>query len=153
MRIAKLFILMSLGMVMVACTEIRHEVAESSARNMQFQLHEAGFKILLADNQERQNLLNGLPPETLSRLPLGGIVYYMYPDPVVCSCLYVGREQEFKKLQQLGIDLQRSNQALLIHEMGETEQAGFGPAGPFGNYGLWPLTNPNGMGRPGWDPS
>lgn len=146
-----LFLLISLALG--ACTEIRHEVAESSARNMQFQLHEAGFKILLADNQERQGLLNGLPAETISRLPLGGTVYYMFPDPVVCSCVYVGREQEYRKLLQLGVDLQRSNQALLIHEMGETEQAQWGPSGPYGNYGLWPLTNPNGMGRPGWDPS
>ena len=140
------------SLLLTACSGIKHEIAESSARNMEFQLHEAGFKILLADTQERQNLLTGLPSGKISKLPLGGTVYYMYPDPVVCSCLYVGREQELMKLQKLGIDMQRSNQALLIHEIGENEQAQWGPAGPYGNSGFWPLTNPNSMGRPAYDP-
>ncbi len=140
------------SLLLTGCSTIKHEIGESSARNMEFQLHEAGFKILLADTQERQNLLTGLPAGKVSRLPMGGTVYYMYPDPVVCSCLYVGREQEMMKLQKLGADMQRSNQNLLIHEIGENEQAQWGPSGPYGNAGYWPLTNPNSMGRPGYDP-
>lgn len=136
-----------------ACSSIKHELAESQTRNMEFQLQSAGFKILLADTEEKQNLLNGLPGNTLSRLNMGGTVYYMYPDRVACSCIYVGRQEEANHLQRLGAEMQQENQALLIHEMGENEQAQWGPAGPYGNYGLWPLSNPNGMGRPGWDPS
>lgn len=139
-------------LMLTGCSGVKHEIAESSARNMEFQLHEAGFKILLADTQERQDLLTKLPPGKVSRLPLGGTTYYMYPDPVVCSCLYVGREQEMMKLQKLAVDMQRSNQALLIHEIGENEQAQWGPSGPWGNNGVWPLTNPNSMGRPAYDP-
>jgi hypothetical protein len=140
------------SLLLTGCAGVKHEIAESSARNMEFQLHEAGFKILLADTQERQNLLTRLPSGKISRLPMGGTVYYMYPDPVVCSCLYVGRDQEMMKLQKLAVDMQRSNQALLIHEIGENEQAQWGPSGPWGNNGMWAFTNPNSMGRPAYDP-
>ena len=134
------------------CAGTKHEIAESSARNMEFQLHEAGFKILLADTKERQDLLTKLPPGKIARLPMGGTVYFMYPDPVVCSCLYVGREQEMQKLQKLAVDMQRSNQNTLIHEIGENEQAQWGPSGPWGNSGISAFTNPNSMGRPAYDP-
>lgn len=59
-------------LIFTGCSGVKHEIAESSARNMEFQLHEAGFKILLADTQERQDLLTKLPPGKVSRLPLGG---------------------------------------------------------------------------------
>ncbi len=144
---------LSLPFLLVACSTIQHDFAENNVRNMEYQLQAAGFKILLADTQEKQNLLNGLPAGTLSRLKMGGTVYFMYPDRVACSCIYVGRQEEANHLQRLGAEMQQENQALLIHEMGENEQAQWGPAGPYGNYGLWPLSNPNGMGRPGWDPS
>lgn len=141
-----------LPLSLLACSTVKHEIAESNARDMEYQLHAAGFKVMLADTNEKQNLLKRLPSGTVSRYPAGSTVYYMYPDPVVCSCLYVGRETEFRNLQRLAVDLGRSNQAMISHEIAENEQAQWGPSGPWGNMGYWGITNPNSMGRPAYDP-
>jgi uncharacterized protein YceK len=134
------------------CSTVQHEIKESSTRSMESQLRAAGFKIMMADTAERQRMLNSLPPETVTRIPRPDNVYYIYPDPDVCSCLYVGRESEFEKLQQLSADMATSNQAMITHEIEENQQAGWSPSGPWGNMGYWGLTNPNSMGRPAWDP-
>ena len=139
-------------LLLSACSTVKHEIAESSARDMEYQLHAAGFKVLLADSNEKQALLKNLPEGRLSRYPAGPEVFYMYPDPVVCSCLYVGRETEFRNLQKLAMDLGRSNQALIAHEISESQQAQWAPSGAFGNMGYWGITNPNSMGRPAYDP-
>jgi hypothetical protein len=137
---------------LAACTSIKQDIRESGARSMENQLRAAGFKIMIADTQERQNMLNGLPPERVTRIPRPDNVYYIYPDPDVCHCLYVGRETEFQNLQQLSRDSAQSNQALITHEIQENQQAGWAPSGPWGNWGYWGITNPNSMGRPAWDP-
>ncbi|GAB6048311.1 hypothetical protein JCM19379_21400 [Methyloparacoccus murrellii] len=137
---------------LTACEAVKHDIRESSTRSMEDQLKAAGFKIMLADTQERQKMLNSLPPERVTRIPRPDNVYYIYPDPDVCSCLYVGREVEFEKLQQLGAELAQSNRAMITHEIAENQQAGWAPSGPWGNWGYWGITNPNSMGRPAWDP-
>ena len=140
------------SLTLTACSTISHDIKESSTRSSEDQLRAAGFKIMIADNQERQEMLNGLPPETITRIPRPDNVYYIYPDPDVCMCLYVGREEEFQSLQQLRSSGQQSNQAMIAHQMDENQRAGWSPAGPWGNWGWW-LNNPNSMGRPAWDPS
>jgi hypothetical protein len=135
-----------------ACSSVKHEITNSSTRSMESQLRAAGFKIMMADTKERQEMLTTLPPERVTRIPRPDNVYYIYADPDICSCLYVGRESEFNNLQQLGKDSARSNQATVTHEIQENQQAGWSPSGPWGNWGYWGITNPNSMGRPAWDP-
>ncbi len=140
------------AVLLTACTTLKHEYRESNARSMEEQLRDAGFKVMLADTQERQKMLTTLRPETLTRIPRPDNVYYIYADPDLCSCLYVGRESEYDKLQQLSADMAKSNQAMITHEIAENQQAGWAPSGPWGNWGYWGITNPNSMGRPAWDP-
>jgi hypothetical protein len=147
----RMFALMIL-VAMAGCATVKHEMKESSTRSMENQLKAAGFKIMMADTAERQRMLTGLPPESVTRIPRPDNVYYIYPDPDVCNCLYVGRETEYDKLQQLSQDMASSNQAMITHEIAENQQAGWSPSGPWGNMGYWGLTNPNSMGRPAWDP-
>ena len=97
-------------------------------------------------------MLTSLPPDSMSHFQRPDNTYYVYPDPVVCSCLYVGRQQEFEKLQKLSVDLANSNRAMISHEISENQQAGFAPSGAWGTMGYWGITNPNSMGRPGYDP-
>lgn len=145
-------LLLTLALGFVGCSSVQHEIRESNARSTENQLRAAGFKIMLADTEEKQKMLNGLPRETVTRIPRPENVYYIYPDPDLCSCLYVGREQEYNKLQQLSADMVKSNQATITHEIAENQQAGWGPSGAWGNWGYWGITNPNSMGRPAWDP-
>lgn len=74
------------------CQTVKHEIQESNARTTENQLTAAGFKIMMADTKERQKMLTSLPPDTMSHFQRPDNTYYVYPDPVVCSCLYVGRQ-------------------------------------------------------------
>ena len=144
--------LIATALTLAGCAEVKHDFRESSTRSMENQLKAAGFKIMLADTAERQKMLQSLPPETVTRIPRPDNVYFIYPDPDVCSCLYVGRQPEYERLQQLGAEMAQANRAMITHEIEENQQAGWAPSGPWGNWGYWGITNPNSMGRPAWDP-
>jgi hypothetical protein len=145
-------LLCAAAFLLFGCQTVKHEIQESNARTTENQLTAAGFKIMMADTKERQKMLTSLPADTMSHFQRPDDTYYVYPDPVVCSCLYVGRQQEFEKLQKLSVDLANSNRAMISHEISENQQAGFAPSGAWGNMGYWGITNPNSMGRPGYDP-
>src|SRR3984957_15938485 len=58
-------------------------------------LSAAGFTVRIADTAERQAMLNRLPPNRFVPRGNGNIVHYVYPDPNVCGCLYIGTQQDF----------------------------------------------------------
>ena len=126
---------------LAACAQMK----ESSNRFEEGQLRAAGFKIMLADRADRQQMLSSLPADTITRIQKEGKAYYIYPDPDGCVCLYVGREAEFLKLQQLAVELQQENQQLMLNDMEASSANGWGPMGPWGSWG-------NYTDRPNWDP-
>jgi len=130
-----------LALALAACAQLK----QSGNRFEEGQLREAGFKLMLADRADRQQMLNSLPADTLTRIQREDDAYYIYPDPDGCVCLYVGREAEFRKLQQLAVDLQNSNQQLMYNDMAASSANGWGPLGPWGSWGDY-------TGRPNWDP-
>jgi hypothetical protein len=110
------------------------------------QLRNAGFELQLANTRERQDLLNTLPSDTISRIQIDDTTYYVYPDPDHCVCLYMGRESEFQRWQQLAMDRQASDQQLMINDIKSDYQNGYGP------MSQWNSWNNNNPGRPNWDP-
>lgn len=54
-----------------------------------------------ADTPEREARLTALPPNEFVRGIQGTRVTYTYADPLVCHCLYVGSEQDYKKFRQI----------------------------------------------------
>jgi hypothetical protein len=140
------------ALLLAACSSINSAFRNSETRLTEEHLLSAGFKIMIADTKARQEMLHSLAPETISRIPRPDNVYYIYADPVLCSCLYVGREIEYRKLQQLAADLRISDEQMIANEIREDQQAGWGPTGAWGKWGSWGM-NPNSMGRPAWDPN
>jgi hypothetical protein len=130
-----------LALSLAACAQMK----QSSNRFEEDQLRQAGFKMMQANNADRQQMLSSLPADTVTRIQREDDSYYIYPDPDDCVCLYVGREAEFRKLQQLAVDLQNSNQQLMYNDMAASSANGWGPMGPWGSWG-------NYTGRPNWDP-
>jgi hypothetical protein len=56
----------------------------------------AGFKFVPANTPARQMSFKQLPPHKFAREIKDGRVFYVYPDPTVCVCLYVGDQCLFK---------------------------------------------------------
>ena len=60
----------------------------------------AGFIVRPANTPERQSMLAKLPPNRFVQRVKGGAVHYVYADPLVCGCLYVGSQQAYSQYKQ-----------------------------------------------------
>jgi hypothetical protein len=53
-----------------------------------------------ANTPERIAMLKRLPPHRFIRREHGDVVHYVYADPLVCSCLYVGTQQAYDQYKR-----------------------------------------------------
>jgi hypothetical protein len=65
--------------------------------NREDNLAAAGFILHLADTPEKQAMLKRLPPHRFVQRWKGDVVHYVYADPLVCSCLYVGTQAAYNQ--------------------------------------------------------
>jgi hypothetical protein len=79
-----------------SCTATPKQVKRS-----EHMLADAGFKQVPADNDERTAALHRLAPERVTEVRRGDRMYYVYPDPKVCGCLYVGSPEEHDEYLRL----------------------------------------------------
>ena len=60
----------------------------------------AGFVVRPANTPERQAMLARLPPHKFVQRVNGDVVHYVYADPSVCNCLYVGTQQAYNQYKR-----------------------------------------------------
>ena len=63
------------------------------------QLAAAGFLMKPANTPDRQAMLGRLPAHQFLIRQNGGTTHYVYADPLICDCLYVGTQQAFDQLR------------------------------------------------------
>jgi hypothetical protein len=85
----------AIGMSLAACTSPQQKIATKEDR-----LAAAGFRIVPVNTPEQQASLKTLPPNKFSRQVRGDQVIYVWPDPIVCGCLYVGSQQAYGTYRQ-----------------------------------------------------
>jgi hypothetical protein len=88
----------------------------------------------IADTAERQDMLNRLPANQFVQRVSGNSVHYVYADPVVCGCLYIGTQQDFDQYvrnQQLDLAQQQRITFLEFYDAAWNWDA-WGPQGPLG---------------------
>ena len=96
-----LFALCGLLGVLAACatpqqeTEIREDL-----------LRKAGFVAKPANTPERIQMMRSMPPNTFMKGLRGNETVFLYADPKVCGCLYVGTEAEFLRYKQQAVQSQ-----------------------------------------------
>lgn len=117
--------------VLAGCATIER----STPRGMETELGIAGFKVMAADTAEKQKMLHTLPARTITRIARPDNVYYIYADPDLCACLYVGRQNEYDHLMRLGSERRLADEQLMANEVQQDQAAGWGPVGPWGNWG------------------
>jgi hypothetical protein len=97
-------------------------------------LSAAGFSVRIADTAERQDMLNRLPANQFVQRVNGNSIHYVYADPVVCGCLYIGTQQDFDQYvsnQQLDF-AQAQRMAYLDFYDASWNWDAWGPWGPLG---------------------
>ena len=63
-------------------------------------LLKSGFQKISAETPERQTMMKNLTPYEVSQIPNGGGSLYVYSDPKVCQCIYVGSPVVWSRYQQ-----------------------------------------------------
>ena len=95
-------------------------------------LSAAGFKFLPANTPQRQAAFQRLPPHQFSRQIKNGQVFYVYPDPTVCVCLYVGDQQAYGTYRKNVFEKKLADEnAMTANEMAMNDW-------DWGPWGGWP---------------
>jgi len=81
------------GVCLLSACETQQQRVEQHEDN----LSAAGFLISPANTPERQAMLHRLPPHQFIQRVNGDVVHYVYADPLVCGCLYVGTQQAYNQ--------------------------------------------------------
>jgi hypothetical protein len=122
------------------CVSTRQVVAQNEDN-----LAAAGFLVRPANTPERQAMLNKLPPHRFVKRVRDDTVHYVYADPLVCDCLYVGNQQAYSRYQRY------LQQKQLADEQETTAQMYADPVWNWGAWGPWgPGYGPYFGGRIGW---
>ena len=98
-------------------------------------LSAAGFIIKPANTPERQAMLKRLPANQFVQRQNGDAIHYVYSDPIVCGCLYVGTQQAYNqyKSNQLAQHLADEQQmSAQLYSDAAWNWDAWGPWGPLG---------------------
>ena len=130
MNVKMLGVLLGVGLL-AACQTPQEKVVQHEDN-----LAAAGFIVRPANTPERQAMLNRLPPHKFVQRVKGDTVIYVYADPLVCGCLYVG--------SQVAYDQYRSDQ-LQKNLADEQQMTADMYADPAWNWGAWGPMQPVGF--------
>lgn len=97
-------------------------------------LSAAGFSVLIADTAQRQAMMNRLPPNQFVQRVSGDTVHYVYADPTVCGCLYIGTQQAFDQyVSNQRLDFEEAQRIAYLNFYDATwNWDAWGPWGPLG---------------------
>jgi hypothetical protein len=114
---------------------------------MENQLAAAGFVMKPANTPQRQTMLAKLPAhQFVIRTGQNGTLHYVWADPLVCDCLYLGTQANYDQFQKYQLQQQIATQQQLAAITYADSGWDWGAWGPWG-----PETPPGfAWGAPGW---
>jgi len=131
-------VLISAPLALAACATPQQQVSDKEDN-----LAAAGFTVRPADTGAREAMLHQLPADRFVERVHGADVHYVYADPLVCNCLYVGSQQAYDQYKR------HMQQQHLADEQEMTAQMYNDPAWNWGDWGPWGPGYEWGPGR-GW---
>jgi Tfp pilus assembly PilM family ATPase len=100
----------------------------------------AGFEPKPANTPERQQMLARLPADKFSQRVTGDATMYVYADPKVCNCLYVGDQTAYAAYQRQAQAKQiadEQQEAAQDYQDAQWDWGAWGPWGPrWGHFGF-----------------
>jgi hypothetical protein len=88
-------LLLAPALLLSACANQRQQVVAKDDM-----LEAAGFADHPANTPARQDMLRRLPPERFVQRTRDGQPVYVFADPLVCNCLYVGDQAAYGRYVQ-----------------------------------------------------
>ena len=99
MRLGSTLAAFGLCLAVTACND-----GSRAVMNKEDMLAASGFKFVPANTPERQAAFKTLPPHQFMRQMRGDKVIYVYADPTICVCLYVGGQKAYGTYQARRLD-------------------------------------------------
>jgi len=87
----------------------------------------AGFTQVPANTPQRQAKLASLPPHKFSRQVRNNTVIFIYADPTICDCLYVGNQAAYDRYRQEVFAKNLANEQQATAESYQMDWEGWGP--------------------------
>lgn len=108
------------------------QMTKGSITRHEDRLAAAGFVVKPANTPERQDMLHRLPPNKFVQRANGDDIKYVYADPVVCGCLYVGTQAAYAQFQRDRQQRQMADQQQMSAQMYSDSAWNWGAWGPWG---------------------
>jgi len=118
-------LVLAFGSILGACTGQSDRIADKEDL-----LAAAGFDVLPASNPTRQREITGLPPHHFLSQIKGDKVIYLYADPLVCNCLYVGTQAAYDRYRQEVFQRQLANEQQVTADVLADDSWDWSPWGP-----------------------
>lgn len=123
------------GLVLLAGTGLGLAGCATPAQQAQHRgnlLAAAGFTQLPANTHARQAEMARLPPNRIVRTSHHGKLVYLYADPLVCDCLYIGDQRDWGHYQRELLRLRIANERMEAAQMNQAAATNWswGPWGP-----------------------
>lgn len=116
---------MTVGLAVAGCA-----TEQQIVQGKEDMLAAAGFNLRPADSPDRQVELNRLPPHRFVYQTRNGKVVYLYADPTVCHCLYIGSEAAYQQYRRLALQKQIAEEQVMAAQMNMDSGWNWGPWGP-----------------------
>ena len=102
-------------------------------QNKEDMLAASGFTLAPANTPQRQASLASLPPHKFVRQERGDKVIYIYADPTICGCLYVGNQAAYGRYRDNVFQKHLADEKQMTAEM--NQNIDWGPwGGPYGYF-------------------
>jgi hypothetical protein len=109
MRFGPILAVFGLCLAATACND-----GSKAVMNKEDMLAASGFKFVPANTPERQQAFQRLPPHKFVREVKGDKVIYIYADPTICVCLYVGGQKAFGTYQARRLDKRIADEQVAV---------------------------------------
>ena len=96
----------------------------------------AGFDVRPASTPERRSQMAALPADRVVQQTRDGRLVYLYADPLVCDCVYMGGQEAWSRYQQERLQLRIADEQLDAAQIDENAFYG-GPWGGFYGPGFY----------------
>jgi hypothetical protein len=129
---ARIPLLAALLIAVLACA---CESQQQIVSDREDKLAAAGFVIKPANTPQRQAMLARLPAHQFILRQNGDVIHYVYSDPLVCGCLYVGTQQAYNQYKANQLAQHLADEQLMsaqAYSDAQWQWEAWGPWGPPG---------------------
>jgi hypothetical protein len=91
----------------------------------------AGFRFVPINTPERQAMIQQVPPHKFLKQIKGDKIVYIYPDPTVCACLYIGNAQAYQSYRKIAIEKKIADENAMAANDLEAASWNWYPWGPY----------------------